>query len=133
MGTRIQLIGLVGLGAGVVSWLAGLGLALAVLLGLVVTALLLVMLTRPSVARGREPERDVTIDRWGSPAMNALLWGGLLFGWANGTGGAEGADHPDGGASDTGPDGGGGFDAGGFDAGGFDAGGGSDGGSGGFD
>lgn len=115
MRTRKQLIGLVGLGVGFGGWLLGLGVPVAVVLGLTTTAVLLVLFTRPARTSSAPAGDDVALDRWGSPALNAMLWGGVLFGWANGTGGS--GDHFD---ASGGLDGGGGFDAGG----GFDGGGG---------
>lgn len=128
MGTRKQLIGLAGFGVAVVGWWFGLGLPLAALGGLVTTAVLLVTLTRPAGASARTAEADREQDgvaAFSSPATNMLLWGGLLFGGAHGTGGSSGGEHLDGGMS------GGGFDAGGGSdsSGGFDGGG----GGGGFD
>ncbi len=120
MVTRRQMIGLTGFGTGLLVWWAGLGGPLALLVGLVVTAVLFVALTRPAGVRrsGETGLGQYDQQGWGFPATNMLLWSGVLFGWANGTGGSGAVDPLEDGMSGGGFDAGGGFDGGGGDGGG---------------
>lgn len=119
MTMRPRTLALLVAAAAALGWLVGLSWPL-VAVAAAVTAFLLVILTRPLPAR-RPFQDDIPgqLDEARTFSLaNAALWGGLMFGFFNATGGASASDAP--GGLDGPFDAGGGFDAGGFSGGGTD-------------
>ncbi len=118
MTMRPALLVLLAGAAGVLGWLAGLPWPL-VAAATAATAFALVTLTRPLPPRrpfSDEIPRQLDEAR-GFSLANAALWGGLMFGFLNGSGTAAASDAASGLDAGGGLDGGAGFE--GFDAGGM--------------